>query len=229
MKELTVGFIGFGNMAQAMAEGLIRGGAVKPDRIYACARNWDKLCRNAGRYGIHGCETVKEAAEKSDMVIVAVKPYLVEEVLTPVLDILREKTVVSVAVNVPFEKYEEFLLPGSLPVAFGQLWRTRVGKPAFRRRRAGQLVGQQRTVHFPVVRPAVRHQRLNALLHNPFVRQLTPGTGRARQQRSDKFCNFFSHPRHQNKHFAPNHCYNFDRPGIQPPTARTLNRINYFF
>ena len=128
MKELTVGFIGFGNMAQAMAEGLIRGGAVKPDRIYACARNWDKLCRNARRYGIHGCETVKEAAEKSDMVIVAVKPYLVEEVLTPVLDILREKTVVSVAVNVPFEKYEEFLLPGThhlstlpnTPVAVGE-------------------------------------------------------------------------------------------------------------
>ena len=43
MKEIKVGFIGFGNMAQAMAEGMIRGGALEPDRIYACAGNQDKL------------------------------------------------------------------------------------------------------------------------------------------------------------------------------------------
>ena len=67
-------------------------------------------------------------AEKSDIVIVAVKPYLVEEALTPVLEILKRKVVVSVAVNVPFEKYEEFLLPGThhlstlpnTPVAVGE-------------------------------------------------------------------------------------------------------------
>ena len=57
MKEIKVGFIGFGNMAQAMAEGMIRGGALEPDRIYACAGNQDKLRDNAGRYGIHGCES----------------------------------------------------------------------------------------------------------------------------------------------------------------------------
>lgn len=128
IKELTIGFIGFGNMAQAMAEGIIGGGALEPDRIYACAGNWDKLRRNAGRYGIHGCETVREVAEKSDVVIVAVKPYVVEEVLSPVLDILRRKVLISVAVNFPFEKYEEFLYPGThhlstlpnTPVAVGE-------------------------------------------------------------------------------------------------------------
>lgn len=123
-----IGFIGFGNMAQAMAEGMIRGGALKPDQIYACARDWDKLQDNARRYGIHGCKTAGEVAEKSDIVIVAVKPYLVEEALTPVLEILKRKVVVSVAVNVPFEKYEQFLLPGThhlstlpnTPVAVGE-------------------------------------------------------------------------------------------------------------
>ncbi len=128
MKEIKVGFIGFGNMAQAMAEGMIRGGALEPDRIYACAGNQDKLRDNAGRYGIHGCETVRETVEKSDVVIVAVKPYLVEEVLSPVRDILKGKVLISVAVNLTFEKYEEFLLPGThhlstlpnTPVAVGE-------------------------------------------------------------------------------------------------------------
>lgn len=128
MKELTIGFIGFGNMAQAMAEGLIQGGGLAPSQIYACARNWDKLQDHARRFGIWGCETVKEVAEEADIVIVAVKPHLVEEVLTPVLESLRKKVLVSVAVNFPFEKYEEFLLPGThhisvlpnTPVAVGE-------------------------------------------------------------------------------------------------------------
>ena len=128
MKRTTVGFIGFGNMAQAMAEGMLQVGALEPDQVYACAGNWDKLCRSAGRYGIHGCETAEEVAKRSDIVIVAVKPYLVKEVLTPVLDILRGKVLISVAVNFPFDKYEEFLLPGThhlstlpnTPVAVGE-------------------------------------------------------------------------------------------------------------
>ncbi len=128
MERLTVGFIGFGNMAQAMAQGMISKGALEPGQIYACAKNWDRLCDNAKHYGIHGCGNAKEVAEKSDIVIVAVKPYLVEEVLTPIRDILKGKAVISVAVNVSFERYEEFLLPGThhlstlpnTPVAVGE-------------------------------------------------------------------------------------------------------------
>ena len=43
--EMRIGFIGFGNMAQAMAEGLITKGAVRADQIGACARNQEKLLR----------------------------------------------------------------------------------------------------------------------------------------------------------------------------------------
>ena len=42
MKLQTVGFIGFwGNMAQAMARGLLRGG--EAPRLFACAKRWEKL------------------------------------------------------------------------------------------------------------------------------------------------------------------------------------------
>lgn len=128
MKDVTIGFIGFGNMAQAMTEGLLMKNALEPRQIYACAKNWDKLCKNTERYGVHACRTSKETAEKTDIIIVAVKPYLVEEVLAPILEILKEKVVISVAVNVPFEKFEKFLLPGThhismlpnTPVAVGE-------------------------------------------------------------------------------------------------------------
>ena len=45
----NIGFIGFGNMAQAMAEGLIGADAVRPDQICACAKHWEKLKANTGR------------------------------------------------------------------------------------------------------------------------------------------------------------------------------------
>mgnify|MGYP000620064693 CR=1 FL=1 len=45
MKDMKVGFIGFGNMAQALARGFVRTGALSPDRIGACARDAAKLRR----------------------------------------------------------------------------------------------------------------------------------------------------------------------------------------
>lgn len=110
---MKMGFIGFGNMAQAMADGLLLRNAVDPDQIYACAKNYDKLCGNAAKRGIHPCHDAREVAENADMVIIAVKPYFVVEVIEPIRDVLKDKIVVSVAASFPFDKYEELLLPGT--------------------------------------------------------------------------------------------------------------------
>ena len=42
MGQTTVGFIGFGNMAQAMAKGFVTRGALPGEAISACAKHWDK-------------------------------------------------------------------------------------------------------------------------------------------------------------------------------------------
>lgn len=112
MKEnITIGFIGFGNMAQAMVKGLLLKKAVPAEQIYACAKNWDKLCANAERMGIQPCRDAAELVQSVDMVVVAVKPYLVQEVLTPVRKLLKDKMVVSVVVGYLFDRYEEILEP----------------------------------------------------------------------------------------------------------------------
>ena len=41
-ETVKIGFIGFGNMAQAIARGLLGAGAVRPEQICACAKNWEK-------------------------------------------------------------------------------------------------------------------------------------------------------------------------------------------
>ena len=90
--EQKIGFLGFGNMAQAMAAGWRRSGAVGEGQMLACAKHWDKLCAAAAAYGVQPCRTAEEVVRGADVIIVAVKPYLVEEVLTPLRGLLAEGT-----------------------------------------------------------------------------------------------------------------------------------------
>ncbi len=113
MKEMKIGFIGYGNMAQAIATGLIASKAAAGSRMCACAGNFDKLCRNAEKTGIVPLRTAEEVIENSDFVILAVKPYMVEAVVEPIKGRLKERTVISVVAGYDFERYEEILEPGT--------------------------------------------------------------------------------------------------------------------
>lgn len=112
MKDMNIGFIGFGNMASALADGFVRTGAVQPARIGACARDWEKLRRNAEARGIVPLRDAAAVAEFADAVVVAVKPHQVEEVLVPVREALRGKIVVSVVAGYTFGRYERVLAEG---------------------------------------------------------------------------------------------------------------------
>ena len=108
-----IGFIGFGNMAQAMAKGLVEHAGFDGGRITACAAHFDKLQASCAALGATPVHTAAEVAEASDLVIVAVKPYMVADVLTPAREALAGKAVVSVAAGLLFDFYEDLLGAGS--------------------------------------------------------------------------------------------------------------------
>lgn len=110
---MKIGFIGFGNMAQAIVQGLIAAKAVSPDEIFACAAHYEKLKTNAASFGVHAEESAKAVAEQADMVVIAVKPYQIETVVEPIKELLFTKIVVSIAAGRPFAWYEQVLLPGT--------------------------------------------------------------------------------------------------------------------
>lgn len=123
-----IGFIGFGNMAQALAKGLISAGAVQPERVFVCAKHPDKVRRAAQAFGVRACRDAVETVDSAEIVVIAVKPHVVAEVLEPVKERLRGKIVVSVVAGYPFERYEALLPPGihhlstmpNTPVAVGE-------------------------------------------------------------------------------------------------------------
>ena len=95
--SIELGFIGFGNMAQAMAQGLVDSGALSGEHIHACAGHFDKLQASAEKLGVNAYREAAEVVRASDFVVLAVKPYLIEQVVEPVRDLLADKAVISVA------------------------------------------------------------------------------------------------------------------------------------
>ncbi|MBQ1396795.1 MAG: pyrroline-5-carboxylate reductase [Eubacterium sp.] len=111
--NIRIGLIGFGNMGSAICDGLIRADAVDPRKMCACAKDFTKLKANAEKRNILAFETPAEVVDHSDLLIIAVKPYLVKEVLMPVREQLAGKAVVSIAAGCDFAFYEDFLVPGT--------------------------------------------------------------------------------------------------------------------
>ena len=108
---MRIGFIGFGNMASAMADGWIAAGA-DAGRMSACAGHFDALRERCEARGMTACSGAAEVVAASDLLIVAVKPHLIAEVVGPLADELSGKAVLSVAWGWDCAKWEE-LLPGA--------------------------------------------------------------------------------------------------------------------
>lgn len=110
--QCKIGFIGFGNMASAMADGWIASGAVPAGNLCACAGRYDALVPRCEARGMNALVTAAEVVDAADVVVVAIKPYMIESVLAPLADDLASKAVLSVAAGWGCERYEE-LLPGT--------------------------------------------------------------------------------------------------------------------
>ena len=113
LSTVRIAFLGFGNMASAMADGWIRSGAVKPEQLGAASRRQDVLEARTKARGMKAFATCEEAARWADVVVVAVKPHLVEGVVKPIRGILKDRLVLSVAVGRLFDFYESILEPGT--------------------------------------------------------------------------------------------------------------------
>jgi len=105
----TIGFIGMGNMAQAMACGFINSGKVKAEEVFAYAPNQAKLKDNASKIGFIPASSNLELVKKSKIVFVACKPYQIADVLKEVKEELEGKVLVSVAAGWTFDTFAEHI------------------------------------------------------------------------------------------------------------------------
>ena len=107
---MKVAIIGAGNMGGAIARGLAQGHYVKASEIIVTNPSTAKLDKLKAEFpDIHTSTNNKDAAD-ADVVVVAVKPWKVEEVLKP-LRLRQPQILVSVAAGLTFENLAHFVDP----------------------------------------------------------------------------------------------------------------------
>ena len=103
---MRLGFIGAGNMAQAMIGGILAKEIVKKEDIIASAATQKTIDKVAKEFGINVTLDNREVA-KADIVFLAVKPFYYEEVIDGIKDVVDEKQlIISVAAGKSVEWVE---------------------------------------------------------------------------------------------------------------------------
>ena len=105
---MKIGFIGVGNMAKAIIGGMLKDQIVTPDNIIGTAKT--EATREAVRsaYGIGIRNTNAEAAKETDVIVLAVKPQFLQEVIEEIReDMPAGKLIISIVAGKTMQWIED--------------------------------------------------------------------------------------------------------------------------
>ena len=111
---MKLGFLGLGNMSTAIIEGLKNSNKYDMSRVYANSRNISELNIGCNRLGINACFSKEELIEKSDIIILGVKPEDLKELSKDIKKTLGDKAIVSMAAKTSFKTLSDYF--GKRPV-----------------------------------------------------------------------------------------------------------------
>ena len=113
MKDRTLGFLGAGNMAGALIKGLLHAKVSAPGQILASDAKTDRLELLSKTHGIRTTLDNHVLVKESDVIVLAVKPQVVDKVLAQIGGEVRPgQLVISVAAGVPIAALEARLPAG---------------------------------------------------------------------------------------------------------------------
>ena len=108
--DIRLGFIGAGNMGQALIRGIVKSGTVLPEKVYVYDINREQLDLLEKDIGITPLGSEKEVVSSCDIIVIAVKPNVVEKVLEECKDYVdSKKVIVSIAVGIPISLFKRVL------------------------------------------------------------------------------------------------------------------------
>ncbi len=105
---MKIGFIGLGNMARAIIGGMLEKGIVPASDIAGSAKTRATLEKVQKEYGIKTFASNREVAEQVQVLILAVKPQFLEDVIGEIRDVVEPDTlVISIAAGKTLAWLEE--------------------------------------------------------------------------------------------------------------------------
>jgi pyrroline-5-carboxylate reductase len=105
----SIGFIGGGNMAGAIVKGLVGGNIYSENEIIVSVLRSESLERIKTELGVDATLVNSEVAEKSKIVILAVKPHFIVKVLEEISPVLTEDhLVISIAAGITLDQMKSY-------------------------------------------------------------------------------------------------------------------------
>ena len=105
-----IGFVGAGKMATAMIEGLLSKGLYKKDEIIACSRTKKTADRVSKDLGIEATTDASKVFSSADVIVIAVKPNQIKEILTTNIEAnSTKKLLISIAAGIKIPTLESYV------------------------------------------------------------------------------------------------------------------------
>lgn len=134
----TIGFIGAGNMAEALIKGVIKAKLYTPENVFVSDIRDERLKLLAEQYGVIACKENSELAEKAKTVVLSIKPQNMTDALESIKDTIgSEKLVISIAAGIKVANITAVL--GDVAIV-----RVMPNTPALIGQGAGALFGNER-------------------------------------------------------------------------------------
>lgn len=111
IQTAKIGFIGGGNMASSLMGGLIDNGKVQPQNLHLYEPNTNRLESQVQQFGICPATSNETLIQECDVIVLAVKPQVMKQVLTPLIESFKQHNplVISVAAGILIDSIEQWL------------------------------------------------------------------------------------------------------------------------
>jgi len=106
-ENFRLGFLGAGNMAEAIVKGLISSKTLAPSMITLYDIRPERLDQLKNELSVNKAESIESLFDTSDYIVMAVKPQNVSDLAEKLNGLLtKEKTIISIMAGVPCKKLE---------------------------------------------------------------------------------------------------------------------------
>ena len=103
----TIAFLGAGAMGEALARGLLAAGTYAPQELVLFAREQPRVQKLAAGLGARSAASAAQAVAGAEIILLAVKPQMVEKALEPLRHVLTpDQTLISIAAGVTTARLE---------------------------------------------------------------------------------------------------------------------------
>jgi pyrroline-5-carboxylate reductase len=109
----TIGFIGGGNMAEALIRGLVKGNHLPAQHVLVSGPRRERLDELHAKYAIETTVDNRALVERCDLIVLSVKPQILDKVLREIGDRLKSGTLlISIAAGIDTATIEEAVSDG---------------------------------------------------------------------------------------------------------------------